>query len=61
MARYEATFDSEDPKIGVVVDNQKDRHAFFPTLDRAQRAADSLLDTDEPPFIWRRNSDGERE
>lgn len=60
MARYEATFDSENPEMGVLIDTQKDRHAFFPTPARAQRTADRLTDDDEPPFMWRRNSDGER-
>jgi hypothetical protein len=63
-ARYVATFDSLHPLRGVVVDEQADRYCTFPTLERAQRAAESwnqppLVDFD-PPMIWRNVVTGKR-
>jgi Rad3-related DNA helicase len=52
--RYTATFDSENPERGVLIDGSRDRFAFFPSLEHAQRAAARLSDDDEPPYMWRR-------
>ena len=55
--RYAATFDSDRPHLGVVIDQQRDRYCTFPSPERAQRAADHwnqppLWDHD-PPMVWR--------
>lgn len=62
--RYMATFDSLSPLRGVLVDDREDRHCFFPSLEKAQDAADrwnqpALIESD-PPMIWRSNDTGER-
>lgn len=40
--RFVATFDSLRPARGVVVDEEAERFAGFPTLELAQRAAASM-------------------
>lgn len=64
LPRYVATFDSLHPLRGVVIDEQADRYCTFPTLERAQRAAEGwnqppLIEFD-PPMIWRSVVTGRR-
>lgn len=42
--RFTATFDSERPLTGIVLDEERSRYARFPTMPHAERAAAHLND-----------------
>lgn len=62
--RYVATFDSLRPEHGVVVDEERERYCTFPSLERAQRAADrwnqEQLWEFDPPMTWRSTATGQK-
>ncbi len=60
--RYAATHDAQHPQLGVVVDGERERYCTFPSLDRAQRAAQrwNADVTVDPPMTWRSTVTGEK-
>jgi len=61
--RFVATFDSERPTAGVIVDEVRRRYCTFPSLPKAQEAAErwnGLPADADPPMAWRSVATGER-
>lgn len=61
--RYTATFDSERPEHGVIIDDERGRYCTWPSLEKAQETAErwnQLPPDADPPVIWRCTTTGER-
>lgn len=60
---YTATFDSDRPERGVVIDEERSRYCTFPSLEQAASVAErwnGLPADADPPVIWRSTVTGGR-